>query len=73
VHVYAWPYKFIHLKGLGGKVDFARFLHDGSEVGIQMPEWESHHLNPQPDSLILSLPIQKPDVVVPVIELTLND
>lgn len=73
VHVYAWPYKFIHLKGLGGKVNFARFLHDGSEVDIQMPEWESKHLNPQPDSLILSLPIQKPDVVVPVIELTLND
>ena len=73
VHIYAWPYKFIHLKGLGGKVAYARFLHDGSEVGIQIPEWESHHLNHQPDSLILSLPIQKPDVVVPVIELTLDD
>jgi len=72
VHVFAWPYKFIHLKGLGGKVNYARFLHDGSEVGIHMPEWESNHLNPQPDSLILSLPIQKPDVVVPVIELALN-
>ena len=72
LHIYAWPYKFVHLKGLGGKVNYARFLHDGSEVGIQMPEWESHHLNPQPDSLILSLPIQKPDVVVPVIELTLD-
>jgi len=73
LHVYAWPYKFIHLAGLGGKVDYARFLHDGSEVGIQMPEWEAKHFEDQPDTLILSLPIQEPDVVVPVIELTLKE
>ena len=38
-----------------------------------MPEWESKHFNSQPDILILVLPIHKPDVVVPVIELTLKD
>jgi alpha-L-fucosidase len=73
VHVYAWPYKFIHLKGLGGKVSYARFLHDGSEVGIALSEWESKHFDHQPDTLSLSLPIHKPDVVVPVIELTLKN
>ena len=73
VHVYAWPYKFIHLEGLGGKVSYARFLHDGSEVGIQIPEWESKHFYDQPDTLTLSLPIHKPDVIVPVIELTVKD
>jgi alpha-L-fucosidase len=73
VHVYAWPFKFIHLEGLGGKVVYARFLHDGSEVDIDMPEWELNQLKVPKDTQILSLPIQKPDVVVPVIELTLKE
>ncbi len=73
VHVYAWPFKFLHLKGLGGKVAYARFLHDGSEVRIHMPEWESRQLSIDADTLVLDLPIKKPDVVVPVIELTLVD
>ncbi len=73
VHVYAWPFKFLYLKGLNGKVSYARFLHDGSEVAIQMPEWESEQLQIIPEALVLSLPIQKPAVVVPVIELTLEN
>jgi alpha-L-fucosidase len=72
VHVYAWPFKFIHLEGLGGKVSYARFLHDGSEVGIEMPEKESNRLEVNFNTLTLSLPLQKPDVIVPVIELTLE-
>ncbi len=72
VHVFAWPFKFIHLEGLGNKVEYARFLHDGSEVDIHMPEWELGQLNVEASTQILSLPIQKPDVVVPVIELTLK-
>lgn len=72
VHVYTWPFKFIHLEELGGKVSYARFLHDGSEVGIQMPEKESNRLDVNSNTQILCLPIQKPDVVVPVIELTLK-
>ena len=71
VHVYAWPFKFLYLEGLGGKVCYARFLHDGSEVEIEMPEWESNQLQVQPDTLVLNLPIEKPNVMVPVIELSL--
>jgi len=71
VHVYAWPFKFLQLKRLGGKVKYARFLHDGSEVLIHMPEWEARQLSVKEDTLILTLPIKQPDVVVPVIELTL--
>jgi alpha-L-fucosidase len=72
VHVYAWPFKFIHLEGLGGKISYARFLHDGSEVDIHMPRWELKQLDLHTKTQILSLPIKKPDVVVPVIELTLK-
>nr|AIC77298.1 alpha-L-fucosidase [uncultured bacterium] len=72
VHVYAWPFKFLQLQGLGGKAEFARFLHDGSEVQMDLPEWEAGQLSVADDTLLLHLPIKKPDAVVPVIELTLK-
>jgi alpha-L-fucosidase len=73
VHIYAWPFKFLCLEELGGRVSYARSMHDGSEVAIHMPEWESKQLQINPETLVLNLPIQKPEVVVPVIELTLNN
>ena len=73
LHVYAWPFKFIHIEGLGDKVSYARFLNDGSEVDIHMPDWEAKQLDVNPNTQILSLPIENPDVVVPVIELTLKE
>ena len=72
VHIYAWPFKILRLEGLGGKVEYARFLHDGSEVITHISEWEMSQLGVKETSLALSLPVKKPDVVVPVIELTLN-
>jgi alpha-L-fucosidase len=72
LHVFAWPFKFLRLKGLGGKVEYARFLHDGSEVLTHMTEWESGQLGVASDDLVLSLPIKKPEVIVPVIELVLR-
>jgi len=72
IHVYAWPFRFLHVDGLGGKVEYARFLHDGSEVKMRMPVWESGQLGVEADTLTLILPVIEPDVVVPVIELTLK-
>ena len=72
VHVFAWPFKHLHLPSLGGKVEFARFLHDGSEVPLTGSEWETRQLTLQPDEQLLFLPVKKPDVIVPVIELTLK-
>ena len=72
VHVFAWPFKHLQLPGLAGKVEFARFLHDGSEVSITGSEWEMRQLTLQPDEQLLFLPVRKPDVIVPVIELTLK-
>lgn len=72
VHVYAWPFRFLQLQGLGGKVEFARFLHDGSEVQMDLPAWEAGQLSITDETLLLHLPVKKPDVVVPVIELTLK-
>jgi alpha-L-fucosidase len=72
VHIFAWPFKHLHLPGLHGKVEYARFLHDGSEVPITGSEWETRQMTIQPNAQVLFLPVKKPDVIVPVIELTLK-
>jgi alpha-L-fucosidase len=78
LHVFSWPFGHVHLPGLAGLVDYAQFMHDGSEVervsydpdqvgyGVYMKP-------PTPETLTLRLPIQRPGVVVPVIELFLTD
>jgi len=65
----------VHLPGLGGKVEYAQFLHDGSEVRIVTPRNDGHvSVNGlESDVLSLRLPQQAPAVAVPVIELFLAD
>jgi alpha-L-fucosidase len=73
VHVFAWPFKFLLLEGLAGKVKYAQFLHDGSEILMNaIPDWQLEQMQLKEDTLALTLPVKKPDVVVPVIELTLK-
>ncbi len=72
VHIYAWPFKQLHLPGLAGRVAYARFLHDGSEVPLTSSAWELEYLTVQPDTQLLFLPVRKPAVIVPVVELTLK-
>lgn len=64
VHVFAWPFKHLHMEGMAGKVKYAQLLNDASEVRMQ----ESRDTG----VLTLNLPIQKPDVTVPVVELFLK-
>ena len=76
VHIFAWPIHHLHLDGMGGKVEYAQLLNDGSEV--KMIEGGPTHLagpvehTERSKLLTLSLPIQQPPVAVPVIELFLN-
>jgi alpha-L-fucosidase len=72
VHVFAWPFVELHLDGLAGKVEYAQLLNDASEVLMQSrPEWQGHD-DVGKDTLTLRLPVQKPNVTVPVIELFLK-
>ncbi|HEX5415257.1 MAG TPA: alpha-L-fucosidase [Chloroflexota bacterium] len=66
LHLFAWPFRHVHLPGLAGQVEFARFLHDGSEVKF------SHAEGTAQSDLTLELPIQPPQVNVPVVELYLR-
>lgn len=101
VHVFAWPDRFLFLRGLAGKVKYAQFLHDGSEIEFDdLPARQTALLGGQSqldedelldgedpmskakyqlgqfqvneDTLILILPVKRPDVVVPVIQLILT-
>jgi len=73
VHVFAWPFKELVLDGFAGKVEYAQLLNDGSEV--QLVEQHPHQIELETrreKTLTLRLPVQKPNVVVPVIELFLG-
>jgi len=72
IHVMEWPFKALHLPGYGGKVKYAQLLNDASE--IKSVERVGHALKEakSQDDIILQLPVRKPDVVVPVIEVFLN-
>ncbi len=76
LHLFAWPFKHVHLDGLAGKVAFAQLLHDGSEVKLQEIDPHAQAQNTTmggtAGTLTLELPVQRPDVVVPVVELFLK-
>ncbi|MDX1933801.1 MAG: alpha-L-fucosidase [Capsulimonadales bacterium] len=74
VHVLAWPFGQLYLDGLGNRVEYAQLLNDASEVRMQDVEpWQAVGGNAGgKDTLALRLPIQKPNVTVPVIELYLK-
>jgi len=77
LHLFSWPMGHVHLPGLAGKVKYAQLLNDASEIYRVTPDpsAEAHNTSmaaAAPDVLTLKLPIQKPDVHVPVIELFLN-
>lgn len=71
LHLLAYPVKFVFLEKLRGKVKFARFLNDHSEIKILPPPAAHGSMTPvvAPDTLVLQLPPVAPDVTVPVIEL----
>jgi len=73
VHVLTWPMGKLQLDGFAGKVKYAQLLNDGSEAKFvnKRGAWMDEGQEGQ-DTLTLDLPVQKPDVVVPVIELFLN-
>ncbi len=73
VHILSWPTRRLYLEGYAGKVKYAQLLHDASEV--QLPgadDWQHRVANVPAGTLTLNLPVQKPDVAVPVIELFLE-
>ncbi|WP_405863801.1 alpha-L-fucosidase [Streptomyces sp. NBC_00005] len=77
VHLFAWPFGHLQLPGLAGRVRYAQFLHDASEIAVQsIAEGQAPDTTrmsaPPAGTLTLRLPVQRPEVAVPVIELFLT-
>jgi alpha-L-fucosidase len=76
LHLFAWPFQHVHLPGMASVVQYAQLLNDASEVAMISlpPSAEAGLIHPggQPEgTLTLKLPVQRPDVAVPVVELFL--
>ena len=74
IHLYAYPFAHLQVRGLAGKIDYAQFLHDGSEVPFT--EKKAVHygvgITGSDDLVVFYMPKLKPDVIVPVIEVFLK-
>lgn len=72
VHVLHWPMGVLHLDGFGGKVKYAQLLNDASEVLPSNRHGAWMASDSEDKNLTLRLPVLKPDVEIPVIELFLK-
>ncbi|WP_282124216.1 alpha-L-fucosidase [Algibacter mikhailovii] len=72
VHLLNYPLQNFTLKGMKGKIKYVQFLHDASEVKIASPKghWIKQELGEGDVNIIL--PVNKPPVEIPVIEIILN-
>jgi alpha-L-fucosidase len=74
-HVFNWPFKHLHLPGMADKIEYAQLLNDASEVTFTSNAPAAHGnmtVDTAPGTVTLNLPVIKPDVIVPVVELFLK-
>jgi alpha-L-fucosidase len=72
IHLLDYPLQNFLLKGYKDKVKYAQFLHDASEIKISKPHGYWIKQETGDNDINLSLPVNKPDVEIPVIELILK-
>ena len=74
LHLFAWPFKAVHLPEMSGKVKYAQLLNDASEIRFRDEKCNIGSLDAKTPSgsLTLELPTVKPSVEVPVIEIFLK-
>lgn len=77
LHIFNWPFKWIYLDGMAGRIEYAQMLHDASEVPVKSVlrnyDYEAITQYIPEDTAVPELPVKKPDVVVPVIEIFLKE
>ena len=75
VHIMRWPFRALDLKNMAGKVKYVQFLHDASEIKTRVPNNNEHsNLSEKTDEqdLRLILPVVKPNIEIPTIEIFLK-
>ncbi len=79
IHIFSWPFKFLPVE-FGDMIDYVQLLNDGSEIPVLRFDNPSKLKKTQAGIVeddtkkitALLLPVQKPDVTVPVIEVFLK-
>lgn len=77
LHLLTWPMEYVQLPGLADRVIYAQMLDDGSEVEQIRTDPGARAFTTgmggqPPGTLTLRLPIARPDVLLPVVELFLE-
>jgi alpha-L-fucosidase len=72
IHLLDYPLQNFLLRGFKEKIKYAQFLHDASELRISAPygHWVLHETGE--NDVNLALPVNKPSVEIPVIEIFLK-
>lgn len=68
IHLLEYPYQTLMMPCLAGKIEYAQFLHDASEVTYQS---KASLVNEDMENVFI-LPTVKPDTIIPVIEIFLK-
>ena len=74
IHLIEYPYAFLEFEGLGDKIDYAQFLHDGSEIlySVNSVDHFSEAHTEKAGLVAFKLPATQPNTLVPVIEVFLK-
>ena len=72
IHLLDYPLQNFNLPGYANKIKYAQFLHDASEIKITARFGHGMKEGENPTDINLSLPVTKPHVEIPVIELILK-
>ncbi len=72
IHLLEYPLRNFKLKGYADKIKYAQFLHDASEIKTGKPHGYWINQESGEDDVTLLLPVNKPDVEIPVIEIFLK-
>ena len=75
LHFMDWPFGGAYLNGLAGKVDYIQFLHDASEIKFTdnaKGPWGQAYGAPKDGTCFLDLPVVRPNVEIPVVEIFLK-
>ena len=74
IHLIEYPLKALPLEGFGGRVEYAQFLHDASEILIteKIAKEMGDTTKEEKSKVILQIPALQPNQTIPVIELFLK-
>lgn len=74
IHIFEYPFAHLIMRNLAGKIQYAQFLHDGSEIPYTEGEIVtiSNHITVHDDMVDFIMPTPKPKCEIPVIEIFLK-